>query len=160
MASFTLGGKEYTLKLTFAVRQRIMDATKIDLAADYEKIHALPQADLTAFCNVVYHWIKPDFRGEETHFAELIDGDALEAAHEAVLQAVIDFFPQSKRSTLHKINEKSKELDKTLAVKGLEVMDRERASLLQKIDEASIESLTTWLGSLASKTSGQKVSER
>lgn len=153
MASFSVDGKEYPLRLTFAVRQRILDTTKIDLANDFEKVGTLPQSDLTGFVNVVYQWIKPEFGGDEQAFAALVDGDVLEAAHEAVLEAVIDFFPGEKRPTLRTIKTKSKELDRELAATALKVMDKEKAALIEKLNEASIESLTTWLGSLASKTS-------
>lgn len=150
MASFKLGDKTYTLRLTYGVRQRILDATGVDLANDFDKVWTLPQSDLTAFCNVVFQWIKTEFGGDEQAFADLVDGDVLETAHEAVVQAVIDFFPKEKRPTLTEIGTKKKEMDRELAATALRVMDREKDELIKKIDEASIESLTTWLGTQAS----------
>ena len=61
--------------------------------------------------------------GEKAFYA-LIDGDALDAATEALMAEVLRFFPKRRRPSLQKILDRGRELEELAARKLIEEIDR------------------------------------
>jgi hypothetical protein len=147
-------GKEYTLRLTFGVWRQIKDGTGVDIAADFEKVYVRLHTELDVFANVLFHFCKGcnQFEGDEAAFAEILDGETLEAAREAVVAAVIDFFPNRQKTAATTMIQKARVLEDAIGTKAMLVMDETLTKTMRGVKDSSSESFGPLLASLASTT--------
>ena len=83
--------------------------------------------DYLALCETA--WVlcrkQSDERGiNEEGFYEGLNGDALELAATAIVKAITDFFPQSRRNLLNKVMAKSRELEQKLMQQAEEELEK------------------------------------
>lgn len=103
----------------------LMEAVEGDLLEQFS-------TDPILLCDVVYVLCKPeaDQQGvSDEQFGQAMAGDAIEHATTALLEELVDFFPQAKRQVLHKALEKMK------VVEGKAVTFAEAALNDPKFDE-------------------------
>lgn len=133
-------GKEYTIRLNVRLWQFVKEKTGVDLAGDFQKSMLVLHNDLAAFCNVLYHIVKGSnqFDGDEAAFFDVLNGEALEAAREAVVHAVIDFFPnRNQRDTATEVVKKANVLQDSLARRAKVVIDEKATSLTERISRST-----------------------
>jgi hypothetical protein len=153
MASFKdSAGKEYTLRLTFRMAVVIKEKTTVDLIGDFQKAWMQIHSDVPTFCNVLFHMVKGNnqFDGDEAAFFDLLDGDTLEAARNAVVESVIDFFPNQQRTPLKEMDKKAKVVGDLIGKKARVVMDERVSRVEKQINEATGDSFGTLLEDLQS----------
>ena len=116
MKSFTDNkGRTWTLEVTVATIKRVRALCKVDLNSIVElDKNNKPSAELleqlstdpVLLVDVLYAVCKPqaDKLGiTDEDFGEAMAGDAIEHATSALLEEVIDFFPEAKRMVMRKI---------------------------------------------------------
>ena len=116
MKSFTDNkGRTWTLEVTVATVKRVRALCKVDLNSIVElDKNNKPSAELleqlstdpVLLVDVLYAVCKPqaDKLGvSDEDFGEAMAGDAIEHATSALLEEVIDFFPEAKRMLMRKI---------------------------------------------------------
>lgn len=143
-------GTRHNVAITIAVARRLQQELQIDLIAPLKTLDLEPvfrrlaehPEDIVAVLQIVDEAPDPDA------FATLFDGQALESAGEALLQAIIDFFPDRQRPLLAK-------LLATCDRAATEISDRSLAQAIQIIDRPDFitelqQSLTRGNGSNAS----------
>ena len=132
-------GKTWTVNINVATIQRVKDLLGVNLmeAITGDLITKL-EDDVILFVDVLYCVCKQEAEANnitDVKFGESLAGDALEAATEAFLTDLIDFFPAAKRQIFRKAWSKQKQAE-TVAVqkidKKLEDLD------LDKIIEAKL----------------------
>ena len=116
MKSFTDNkGRTWTLEVTVATVKRVRGLCKIDLNSIVElDKNNKPSAELlerlssdpVLLVDVLYAVCKPQADKQnisDEDFGEAMAGDAIEHATTALLEEVINFFPESKRMVMQKI---------------------------------------------------------
>lgn len=127
MQTFTdYSGREWSIRFTAPRLAAIRKAHDVDLASwdapPFERLAANPELLVDVLWASVDRTAHPTV--DAATFAEALDGDTLDAACVALMEAVTDFFPASKRSLRRSL------LEKTAAI------ERETAELaLAKLDE-------------------------
>jgi hypothetical protein len=156
MASFKdSSGKEYNVRLTVKTWRHVKEKTSVDLAGDFQKSILLLHSDPLVFCNVLYHLVQDQHQGDEESFADLLDGQTLEAARNAVVSAVIDFFPnQNQRATAAEMVKRADALAEKVGTKAKLTMDQKATEFENRINEASTESFGTLLADLEGSIRG------
>jgi hypothetical protein len=142
-------GNEYDVRLTVKSWRFVKEKTGVDLAGDFQKSMLTIHSDIAAFTNVLYHLVRDQTDGDEEAFFDRLNGDSLEAAREAVVDAVIDFFPnQNQRATAKELVTKANVLEGHLTRKARVVMDEKAKRFRDQIDSTSGESLSKLLEDL------------
>lgn len=131
-------GREWAVQIDGDAIVRVKDACGIlltdlisgavaqQLAEDPIKVMAV----LFAVCRIEADERKID----EVGFRRLLSGDALEAATDALIDGVIDFFPKSRREMARKLMSKGRELSDLATRRAIEEIDRTSAdSLLARL---------------------------
>lgn len=114
MASFRdRAGREWQLTLSVAAMRAVKMQTGFDLARMFtpEAMTALAD-DPGLMVDVLWVLVaeqRPKDMAEED-FAAVFDGDALEAAEEALTAAAIDFLPRSRRALMSSVRDKAQEI--------------------------------------------------
>lgn len=116
MKSFTDNtGRTWTLSVTVGTIKRVRALCNVDLAGVISiESGAQPKVDLlerlgsdpVLLVDVLYAVCKPeaDAKGvSDEEFGQAMSGDAIEMATTALLDEVIDFFPETKRKVFRKI---------------------------------------------------------
>lgn len=145
-------GKEYTVVVRYAEWDNVERETGVDLNGDFLKTWERFEEDPRVFVNVLFHLLKGQHDGNPAAFAERLDGDVLEAARVAVVDAVTDFFPKLKREAAKKMVTKANVFRGEIAAKAMVVMDELAADQTAKLRSASSESFGSVLESLVSET--------
>jgi hypothetical protein len=124
MKSFTdTEGRKWVLKLDWDLHEQVRqreDVNLLSIADDDFKLLAHLYSEMRVLVNVVYVLIEDQLEkngivGDEAmpatrKFAKGLGGDVLEKAAEALVGAVIDFFPnQAQRKMLEEVFEKGKQ---------------------------------------------------
>lgn len=126
-------GRLWDLSVTVAAVRRVKALTGVDLYALLEDGFG-PLADLLSdpckLADVLYAVCRPaaeERQVTDEQFGEALAGDVLDAASEALVQAVIDFFPQPEgREHLRRVVRKGREVGESLL--------REQARRLEDFD--------------------------
>lgn len=142
MSKFTDEAKnEWHLSVTVGTLRRVRERTKVDLMEIAD-----PKASLVArlssspelLVDVIFAVIKPqadELGVSATEFDELVAGDSVAAATDALIEAVVDFFPHARgRGNLRAIYQKSRAAVDALADLGAEAI--ESGEIDRAIDEA------------------------
>lgn len=123
--------REWQVDITVNTIKRVRELTEIDLAS---LDHALLKDILTDpidLCNVLYAIVKPQADAQDVtpeNFGEALVGNAIERATDALLEALVNFFPDSRSRVLKAALAKVKELDKKiqdLQMERIELLDAE-----------------------------------
>ena len=158
MKSFTDNtGRTWTLSVTVGTIKRVRALCNVDLAGVISiESGAQPKVDLlerlgsdpVLLVDVLYAVCKPeaDAKGvTDEEFGQAMSGDTIEMATTALLDEVIDFFPETKRKVFRKILDATRRFE-SRGKKALQTLLDDPA-LDGKID-AALEQLTTSSGTL------------
>lgn len=148
------GGRTWTIAVTVDAVKRVRDLLKEDLLDIEETVPRL-LLDPILLCDCVYCVCKPQADAEqvsEVDFARAMAGDAIARAKAALLEELVDFFPEpSQRETLRLAIEKYGQLNQRAAALIKAKLDR--TDLPQEIEAAlmdAYDSSTSWPESSAS----------
>ena len=126
-------GRTWTISLTVAAVRRVRDLAKVDLLdlANGRVIERLV-ADPVTLCDVLYAACKPQADAEsvtDEQFGEAMAGDAIEHASKALVEELIQFFPNAReRAALSRV------------VQTMDAaMDRARTLVERRIESGEIE---------------------
>jgi hypothetical protein len=126
-------GKLHTLAIDAFTLRQVHRATGIDLIAEVTENGAKALSSPVKLCEVLAAAVfakadkQPD-EAAERQFLEALEGDSFEAATEALMLAITDFFPSRPREKLRSVQAAGKaHLER--------VMDRKFDEALQKITE-------------------------
>ena len=128
MKKFTdTAGGEWPVVITVDTIKRVRGEINVDLLEIVGgKLIAEICADPVLLCDIAYAICKPeaDKRGlDSSGFGSLLSGDVIEAAGNALMQELIDFFPQPKRQLLEKAFRKMQEIE----IRGMELAETKLA---------------------------------
>lgn len=146
----TNDGTEWEVVVTVATIKRVMDHTGLkltDLFSTSEKIQQF-FADEVRFCEVLYAAVKPqaDSAGKTIDdFLSAIDGSVIEAAVEALLAEVVDFFHEPRKGLLKKVLNKYQEATGRLRTEGVLVLEKKLDAL--EFDNLLLQTLTSSVSS-------------
>lgn len=131
MATFT-DCKGNTRELTLTVRnvERVrrlvkdadgntVDLTKVGDKPGPDDVLVRVTSDPILLCQVLHALLDCDFE----EFADSMDGDAIDRATEALIGALIDFFPRSRRELLRRAAEKGQTLDQQRTTEALKMIE-------------------------------------
>jgi len=118
-------GRDWKVEVNVAAVKRIKDLADIDLIDSNEGavFHRLAE-DPIALCDVIYAVCKPQADADgitDEEFGSAMGGDVIDAATEAFLEELIDFFP-SRRRPIHK-----KALAKYRKLEGMALASADKA---------------------------------
>lgn len=109
MKTFTdAQGQSWTFDINVASLRRVKDVTDIDLTKLVDRkadVFSRLTGDLFVLYDVVTALLKPQLKERQItieQFGELLDEDAAERAVTALVEAIIDFFHESKRTLLRR----------------------------------------------------------
>lgn len=133
MAKFTdRQGGEWVLTLTVETIRRVRSETGYDLAAVFTAEGMTKLTDPSLLVDVLCSVVGGQLASKQLtpkQFGELFDGDSLESAANALLEASVDFLPSGRREVIRKLWSKADEVataaSEVLAAKieGLSVAD-------------------------------------
>jgi uncharacterized protein (DUF1778 family) len=143
-------GKDWPIGLTVGAVKRVKDETGVDLLdlTHHERAQPLIEkinGDPFILCEVIFSAVQPTITKEV--FAEGLDGDAIEAAAEALWGAITDFTQSHRRPLMAKVLEKVKVLHQKQATAVMAILDDPR------MDQMLAEMLKSGLSSTASPVS-------
>lgn len=127
-------GVEYTLSVTVASIERVRTEANVDLAKLFEEDGSILQAlfdDPVKLVHVLFVLAKPT-NVSPGQFAESLAGDELETAGNALVEAVVDFFPRAQRQSLRKMLAKLKTAAATYREKAEPILE---AQIDEKFNE-------------------------
>lgn len=143
----TTDGKRYTVSVTYGTIKRVTDETGVlltDLFVNEGAIAALFGQD-ARFVEVLVSLVRPQLAGTEAEFLDTIDGAVIEQAADALLEGVVDFFPEPRKGLFAKVLAKSRAAaEKRRTAGGL--------AAAQVIEEMDFDSLPLTPGSSASSS--------
>ncbi len=116
-------GRTWTVEVNIATVKRVRSLVNIDLMDiinkdDHENLMNRLTLDPILMCNVVYAICKPDadkINVDDENFGRAMAGDAIGHAYMALMEELVDFFPEEKRQVLHKALLKQKQVEKKAA---------------------------------------------
>ena len=125
--------RTWILSVTVNTIRRVRDLVGVDLMTlitgdakgQPEQLEKLA-ADPVLLVDTLYAIIKPqaDEAGvSDQQFGESLDGDVLDCAITALLEATIDFFPKGRQTALTKLLNQAKQVDQLLARKLTEQVE-------------------------------------
>jgi hypothetical protein len=114
----------WTIAVNVDAIKRVKSLLEVDLleAVDGKLLERLI-SDPVLLCDVIYVLVKPEADTKEVSdedFGRAMAGDAIEMATSALLEELVDFFPQGRRRLLRKALDKLKQLEAT----AIEVVDQ------------------------------------
>jgi hypothetical protein len=139
-------GKEWFITINVAACKRVRGELGVDLPglADVGRLGELLE-DLVRFVDVLFVLCRPQAEQSgvtDEQFGAALGGDTLEAAAEAFVQELIDFFPAPRRGPL-----------RALMAKGKAVSESAGRRLTERIEAIDPERPETW-GPTSSGSSG------
>ena len=157
MKTFTdNAARAWTIQVNVDALKRVKSLLDVDLmeAVDGKLLERLLDEPVL-LCDVIYALCKPqaDAAGvSDEDFGRAMAGDAIDLATQALLEELVDFFPQRRRALLTKVLDKLKKLD-SLALAT--VTDRIEKIDLDKVMSSAVAQLDNDLSALlAGKPSG------
>lgn len=111
-------GREWTVSITVRTARQLKDDLGLDVMTflDAEKVEDVH--DVWAVADALGMLCEPQFERHginATEFFEAMDGDAMESAVNAFVEAIVDFFPQRQREPLRALLAKTKVIEQTVA---------------------------------------------
>lgn len=121
-------GREWIIAVNYSAKQRVQAKTQIDLF-NVQVFEDLGK-DVGKLIDVICAVCEPQLKEKgitADQFLDSLTGDSLEQAGDALLEEIINFFPQKRRETLRKILATAKT-----------VQDRAAALIDQKLESGEI----------------------
>lgn len=157
MKTFTdNAARAWTIQVNVDALKRVKSLLDVDLmeAVDGKLLQRMLDEPIL-LCDIIYALCKPqaDAAGvKDEDFGRAMAGDAIDNATQALLEELVDFFPQRRRALLTKVLDKLKKLD-SLALAT--VTDRIEKIDLDKVMSSAVAQLDNDLSALlAGKPSG------
>ena len=157
MKTFTdNAARAWTIQVNVDALKRVKSLLEVDLmeAVDGKLLQRMLDEPIL-LCDIIYALCKPqaDAAGvTDEDFGRAMAGDAIDNATQALLEELVDFFPQRRRALLTKVLDKLKKLD-SLALAT--VTDRIEKIDLDKVMSNAVAQLDNDLSALlAGKPSG------
>jgi len=138
MSHFTdTANRRWNLSINVGTVKRVRELTDVDLLAILDRPQMLNElaGDPVRFVDVLFVIIKPQADSldvTDEQFGETLDGSAIEAATDAFLEALVDFFPGARKATLQKVLRRAKENS-----------DKAEAMLTQALADGTIDQAIT-----------------
>ncbi len=116
MSHFTdTANRRWNLAINVGTVKRVRELTDVDLLAILDRPQMLSDlaGDPVRFVDVLFVVVKPQadqMQLTDEQFGEALDGSSIEAATDAFLEALVDFFPGARRATLQKVLGRAKEV--------------------------------------------------
>jgi len=138
--------RSWTVQVNVDAIKRVRDLAQVNLLEVVEgKLLERLISDPILLCDVIYCLCKPeaDTKGvTDVDFGRAMAGDAIDGATSALLEELVDFFPQGKRRVLAKALAKLRKLE-TAALAAVETrldspeLDRQLAVRLAQLENSS-----------------------
>jgi len=140
-------GRNWTVQINVDAIKRVRDLVSVNLLEVVEgKLLDRLISDPVLLCDVIYAVCKPEADTKtvsDVDFGRAMAGDAIDAATTALLEDLVDFFPQGRRKVLAKALNKLKALE-TAALKAVDA--RLDSPELERRMEKELQRLGTWSG--------------
>jgi hypothetical protein len=108
-------GRTWTVQINIGTMKRVRDLAKVNLLEVVEgKLLEKLISDPVLLCDVIYCVCKPEADSKnisDEDFGRAMAGDAIDHATTALLEELVDFFPQGKRRVLGKALAKLRKLE-------------------------------------------------
>jgi hypothetical protein len=108
-------GRSWTVQVNVDAIKRVRDLAQVNLLEVVEgKLLERLIGDPVLLCDVIYCLCKPEADGKsvsDVDFGRAMGGDAIDGATTALLEELVDFFPQAKRRVLAKALAKLRKLE-------------------------------------------------
>ena len=157
MKTFTdNAARAWTIQVNVDALKRVKSLLDVDLmeAVDGKLLQRMLDEPIL-LCDIIYAMCKPQADAAsvtDEDFGRAMAGDAIDNATQALLEELVDFFPQRRRALLTKVLDKLKKLD-SLALAT--VTDRIEKIDLDKVMSSAVAQLDNDLSALlAGKPSG------
>jgi hypothetical protein len=157
MKTFTdNAARAWTIQVNVDALKRVKSLLEVDLmeAVDGKLLQRMLDEPIL-LCDIIYALCKPQADAAsvtDEDFGRAMAGDAIDNATQALLEELVDFFPQRRRALLTKVLDKLKKLD-SLALAT--VTDRIEKIDLDKVMSSAVAQLDNDLSALlAGKPSG------
>ncbi len=139
-------GHTWTVQVNVDAIKRVRDLAQVNLLEVVEgKLLERLISDPVLLCDVIYSLCKPEADAKnvsDVDFGKAIGGDAIDSATTALLEELVDFFPQAKRRVLAKALAKLRKLE-TAALAAVETrldspeLERQMAQRLAQLENSS-----------------------
>jgi len=109
-------GREWSLTISIATVKRIKALAGVNIVEEISNARLLERlcVDPVLLCDILYAICKPDadrLGVTDEQFGQALAGDAIEAATNAMLQELVDFFPTRRRAVLKKALAAAEKMD-------------------------------------------------
>lgn len=138
--------RSWTVQVNVDAIKRVRDLAQVNLLEVVEgKLLERLISDPILLCDVIYCLCKPEADSKnvsDVDFGRAMGGDSIDGATAALLEELVDFFPQAKRRVLAKALAKLQKLQ-TAALAAVETrldspeLDRQMAARLQQLENSS-----------------------
>jgi hypothetical protein len=138
--------RSWTVQVNVDAIKRVRDLAEVNLLEVVEgKLLERLISDPVLLCDVIYCLCKPEADAKsisDVEFGRAMAGDAIDGATTALLEELVDFFPQAKRRVLAKALAKLQKLQ-TAALAAVETrldspeLDRQLAQQLAQLQSSS-----------------------
>ena len=116
-------GRTWTVEVNIATVKRVRSLINVDLMDvinkdNHENLMNRLALDPILMGNVVYAVCKPDadkINVDDENFGRALAGDVIDHAYMALMEELVDFFPEEKRQVLHKALLKQRKVEKKAA---------------------------------------------
>lgn len=125
-------GREWAVVLNLAAAKKLKDELEIDLLDGGESMQRLA-ADPYTMANVLWLLCEKQAIAQnitDEQFGEALAGDPIDEATTALLEAIIDFFPQGRRKAM-----------KPMLTKMMQIQDQAFALATRKMESQEMETL-------------------
>jgi hypothetical protein len=147
MKTFTdNAGRVWTVQVNVDAIKRVRDLVQVNLLEVVEgKLLERLISDPVLLCDVIYSLCKPEADAKnisDVDFGKAMAGDAIDGGTTALLEELVDFFPQAKRRVLSKALAKLRKLE-TAALAAVETrldspeLERQMAARLAQLENSS-----------------------
>jgi hypothetical protein len=120
-------GREWSITINVGTAKRVLDLAGVDIFKIFSEEATRLFSDPILLVNTIYVLVSDQCKGRDVtdaQFGEALVGDAIESAADALMQAVADFFPLSRRLIAQKTIEKSKLAAKAITDRALMELDK------------------------------------
>ena len=159
--------RAWEIEITVDAVKRIKSLTEVDLLQAIEgPLLQQLASDPVLLCDVVYAAVKPaaDQAGvTDEEFGRAMAGDVIDAATQALLESLVDFFPSPRRGLLEKALQKLRTLEAMTVDSAVKALDSPALENVLKAELADVDlegTLKTKLAKLraAEKSGGSSTS--
>jgi hypothetical protein len=133
--------RSWTVQINVDAIKRVRDLVKVNLLEVVEgKLIEQLVSDPILLCDVIYAVCKPEADAKsitDVDFGKAMAGDAIDAATSALLEDLVDFFPQARRKVLAKALGKLRQLEQVIVNRAQAHLDSPEleAELMRQLKE-------------------------